>query len=64
MELENIYELMEKFRDSGLAKLELRQADLLIKMEMPKKAEPVQKETGLSAKQSPQACEQIISSGS
>lgn len=63
MELENIYELMEKFRDSGLAKLELRQADLLIKMEMPKKAEPVQKETGLSAEQSPEARGQNKSSG-
>ena len=41
MELENIYELMDKFRNSGLAKLELRQADLLIKMEMPKKTETV-----------------------
>ena len=42
MELDNIYELMEKFKSSGLAKLELRKADLLIKMEMPRKTESVQ----------------------
>ena len=39
MELENIYELMERFRTSGLAKLELREADTLIKMEMPRKTD-------------------------
>ncbi len=42
MELDNIYELMEKFKSSGLAKLELRKADILIKMEMPRKTESVQ----------------------
>lgn len=36
MELENIYELMEKFRKSGLARLELREADKMIRMEMPR----------------------------
>ena len=42
MELDNIYELMEKFKSSGLAKLELRKADTLIRMEMPRKTESVQ----------------------
>lgn len=42
MDLNNIYELMNKFSRSGLAKLELREADTVIKMEMPKKTEVVQ----------------------
>lgn len=42
MELESIYELMEKFKSSGLAKLELRKADTLIRMEMPRRSESAQ----------------------
>ncbi|MDD6255315.1 MAG: acetyl-CoA carboxylase biotin carboxyl carrier protein [Eubacteriales bacterium] len=39
MELKELYELMERFRESGLAKLEIRQADMLVRMEMPRKSE-------------------------
>ncbi len=36
--LEKIYNLMERFSESGLGKLEIREGDFSIKMEMPKPA--------------------------
>lgn len=41
MELKDLYELMQKFRDSGLAKLEIRQADTMVRMEMPRQSERI-----------------------
>ncbi|MGI6206110.1 MAG: acetyl-CoA carboxylase biotin carboxyl carrier protein [Anaerovoracaceae bacterium] len=45
MELNELYRLMEKFRASGLAKLEIRQGDSLVRMEMPRQSAnvPVEK---------------------